>query len=780
MPDDGNIRVATRTRPLHPSEMHASSNIMVVGDSGDSITAVNPSNLPATGAAAALAQMVSSEGVDISDWARTFQFDRCYTGSPHGDSSGTKGGSTQLEIFRDVGLAHVKHLCRGCDSTLMLYGQSGSGKSHTLMGSLSSLTTEATAKDDIQSASSDAGLIPRVCYQIFARARRNEFGKDAELEMTYYELHHDGLRDLLSEHPQRLQPLKLREDPEDGTCVSGLTRKTIKPERDSWSEVHGVLQKRQQSQDGEGHPGRPHAIFLLTLIQKSKGLKAKLAAIDLAGSERLKASETHKTEVLKETVSINKCLAALGDVICALSQEESERKKTGDSGFSVSKEKYIPFRNSSLTRILKDTLKSSGSSRTTMIATLSPCSIHFVESMATLRFAKRVRRALSVSLPKQGPRCNKSLELNTSNPPSPCGTTSSESSKVVDEREVALTDTVVRQMHECMTPQQMLSKTVGDPRQRLQRLSNMSASKAAPPRGSGDNDSGYPSWVADFGLAREKTRGKKMYRSESNPSIGYRTPTKRQSLTLGEDSQDYDDAHFLAYLEDTPQQFKPAEILSASTPYSREVVGDPHASPVSALLEPMAALKAKHELLQNSTMTLMNRVQETELSRREAASQLEKERNVSTTLKLRVSWQQEKICELEKTVQDSKLEAAQLKQQVNWLTQEMKRLYSEKSHDHHHVSRVDGNATSKKYTLNGNADDTNSSQPADFRTLKLNHANTQGHLPNDDDSSSKQPVDFRTLKLKHARKQGRKASVQEHNSSSIKWYVLLALETIGE
>eukprot|EP00602_Paraphysomonas_sp_CaronLab_P011612 CAMPEP_0185042402 /NCGR_PEP_ID=MMETSP1103-20130426/42328_1 /TAXON_ID=36769 /ORGANISM="Paraphysomonas bandaiensis, Strain Caron Lab Isolate" /LENGTH=896 /DNA_ID=CAMNT_0027582465 /DNA_START=456 /DNA_END=3150 /DNA_ORIENTATION=- len=262
----------------------------------------------------------------------------------------------------------------------------------------------------------DAGVIPRLCRSVFhavnerimrtsevnARGEMNEndymepfFTIDASIDVAYYEIYNERVYDLLSETPET--PSKVRERPGEGAYVEGLVMRPVK----CYDDVHMVLEeghsKRQVAETSmNAESSRSHAIFTMFLRQKvcvptmeCQSLKeiqpiqrrSKVCLIDLAGSERINSTGA-TGDRLKEATNINKSLFVLGDVIKSL----SEMVEGGG-------DKFVPYRNSTLTWILKDSL--GGNSRTTMLATISPIDASYSESMNTLRYVERAKLIMS-------------------------------------------------------------------------------------------------------------------------------------------------------------------------------------------------------------------------------------------------------------------------------------------------------------------------------------------------------------------------------------------------
>ena len=292
---------------------------------------------------------------------KTFTFDQVYDEN-----------STQREIYENTAKPIVQSSLDGYNGTIFAYGQTGTGKSHTMEG-----------KDDPPDL---RGIIPNSCCHIFD-------GSTTEflVRSSYIEIYNEEIRDLLSKNPQN--KLELKENPEKGVYVKGLTAFVVKGVKEILNVItvgkrNRTVGETLMNQDSS----RSHAIFMITIEsstittpqgQASPGMEnkesastirvGKLNLVDLAGSER--QSKTGATgDRLKEATKINLSLSALGNVISALVD--------GKGG-------HIPYRDSKLTRMLQDSL--GGNTKTLMIANVGPADMNFDETLSTLRYANRAK-----------------------------------------------------------------------------------------------------------------------------------------------------------------------------------------------------------------------------------------------------------------------------------------------------------------------------------------------------------------------------------------------------
>ncbi|KAK3605864.1 hypothetical protein CHS0354_017768 [Potamilus streckersoni] len=155
---------------------------------------------------------------------------------------------------------------------------------------------------------------------------------------------------------------------------------------------------------------RSHSVFTIVLAQTKTemweghehdhSITSKINLVDLAGSERQSQAMT-SGERLREGANINKSLLTLGKVISLLSEQSAQNGKK--------KKTYIPYRDSVLTWLLKESL--GGNSKTTMIATISPANSHIEETLSTLRYAKQARSIVNVARVNEDPKAKLIREL---------------------------------------------------------------------------------------------------------------------------------------------------------------------------------------------------------------------------------------------------------------------------------------------------------------------------------------------------------------------------------
>ncbi|GCB74803.1 hypothetical protein scyTo_0003896 [Scyliorhinus torazame] len=288
--------------------------------------------------------------------------------------------SNQETVYKKIGFPLLEKAFEGYNTCLFAYGQTGSGKSYTMMGF------------------SDEGIIPRFCEQLFAKVAKPEMQQvTCHIEMSYFEVYNEKIHDLLvggNGKMQVKQSLRVREHPVFGPYVADLSLNVVT----SYADIQGWLElgNKQRATAATGmneKSSRSHSVITLVITQTKAEfveeeehehcVTSKVNLVDLAGSERCFTAQT-SGDRLKEGVSINKSLFTLGKVISALSEYSQAKKKV-----------FIPYRESVLTWLLKDSL--GGNSKTAMIATISPSASNVEETLSTLRYAKQARQIINIA-----------------------------------------------------------------------------------------------------------------------------------------------------------------------------------------------------------------------------------------------------------------------------------------------------------------------------------------------------------------------------------------------
>uniref|UniRef100_A0A671LC00 Kinesin-like protein KIF13B n=1 Tax=Sinocyclocheilus anshuiensis TaxID=1608454 RepID=A0A671LC00_9TELE len=299
-------------------------------------------------------------------------------------------GDSQDVVFQCLGESLLDSAFQGYNACIFAYGQTGSGKSYTMMG-----------------AAEQPGLIPRLCSSLFQRSvQEQREGESFTVEVSYMEIYNEKVRDLLDPKGSR-QALRVREHKVLGPYVDGLSRLAVT----SYKDIESLMSEGNKSRtvaatNMNEESSRSHAVFNIILTHTLRDLKtgtsgekvSKLSLVDLAGSER--ADKTGAGgERLKEGSNINRSLTTLGLVISALAEQ----------GAGKNKSKFVPYRDSVLTWLLKDSL--GGNSRTAMVATVSPAADNYDETLSTLRYADRAKSIVNHAVINEDPNARIIREL---------------------------------------------------------------------------------------------------------------------------------------------------------------------------------------------------------------------------------------------------------------------------------------------------------------------------------------------------------------------------------
>ena len=303
--------------------------------------------------------------------------------------------STQIGTFDVVGSQSVVEVLKGFNATILAYGQTGSGKTHTMLGAGFGEGSASTQMAwDV--AGDIAGMMPRVVNQLFSASAEDQRNINTSIECSMLEIYNEEIRDLLLSPSAKKKALKknrgylkLRETPEKGVWIENLSRTPCICTTDVLELIQvGSLARSTASTNMNAMSSRSHVVVTITTTQRrmdGSTIRAKLHLVDLAGSERV-GKTAAKGSTLREAQSINQSLSALGNCMRALT--------TGNA-------KHIPFRDSKLTHLLRDSL--GGNSKTTMVICLASDDENKDETMSTLRFGQRAKRIqCAASMNKSG------------------------------------------------------------------------------------------------------------------------------------------------------------------------------------------------------------------------------------------------------------------------------------------------------------------------------------------------------------------------------------------
>lgn len=267
--------------------------------------------------------------------------------------------ATQEDVFKHTGAQMTEELFKGFNCTILAYGQTGTGKTWTMMGVV---------------GTPNRGVIPRLVESIFYGIECADVNIEFAVEVSYVEIYLEMVKDLL--HPAH-DNLRIRETRNKGVYIEGVTETYVTCNQEVLDLMDlGARNRAIASTKMNAESSRSHSVFVLKLTQKHKehgSTKAsKLILVDLAGSEKVGKTGA-EGQTLTEAMAINKSLSALGNVIKALT--------TGS--------KHVPYRDSKLTRLLSDSL--GGNSKTCLVVTGSMAPYNMEETLSTLRFGKRAK-----------------------------------------------------------------------------------------------------------------------------------------------------------------------------------------------------------------------------------------------------------------------------------------------------------------------------------------------------------------------------------------------------
>ncbi|XP_072940210.1 kinesin-like protein KIF18A isoform X1 [Epargyreus clarus] len=266
--------------------------------------------------------------------------------------------ATNFDVFETTTKDILTSLMEGYNCSVFVYGATGAGKTFTMIGS-----------------KENPGITYLTMEHLFYTINSFEREREFDIGVSYIEVYNENVYDLLK--PSNT-PLQLREDSKYGVMVAGLTLNNIKTARELLNMLeNGNKNRTQHPTDANAESSRSHAVFQVYVKMRYKTSSqlriVKLSMIDLAGSERASATGC-VGDRFKEGANINRSLLSLGNCINKLADGSS----------------YIPYRDSKLTRLLKDSL--GGNCKTVMIANVSPSSMSYEDTYNTLKYAARANK----------------------------------------------------------------------------------------------------------------------------------------------------------------------------------------------------------------------------------------------------------------------------------------------------------------------------------------------------------------------------------------------------
>ncbi|XP_061113270.1 kinesin-like protein KIF1B isoform X6 [Conger conger] len=367
------VKVAVRVRPFNSRETGKESKC-IIQMQGNSTTILNPKNPK---------EPAKSFSFDYSYWSHTTPEDPTF--------------ASQCLVYNDIGKEMLQHAFEGYNVCIFAYGQTGAGKSYTMMG---------------KQEEGQEGIIPLLCEDLFEKINdNNQEELSYSVEVSYMEIYCERVRDLLN--PKNKGNLRVREHPLLGPYVEDLSKLAVT----SYTDIADLMDAGNKARtvaatNMNETSSRSHAVFTIVFTQRKHDSEtdlstekvSKISLVDLAGSERADSTGAKGTR-LKEGANINKSLTTLGKVISALAEvdnctSKSKKKKKSD---------FIPYRDSVLTWLLRENL--GGNSRTAMVAALSPADINYDETLGTLRYADRAKQIKCNAVINEDPNAKLVREL---------------------------------------------------------------------------------------------------------------------------------------------------------------------------------------------------------------------------------------------------------------------------------------------------------------------------------------------------------------------------------
>ncbi|NWS12994.1 KIF1B protein, partial [Pachyramphus minor] len=375
------VKVAVRVRPFNSRETSKESKC-IIQMQGNSTSIINPKNPK---------EAPKSFSFDYSYWSHTSPEDPCF--------------ASQSRVYNDIGKEMLLHAFEGYNVCIFAYGQTGAGKSYTMMG---------------KQEESQAGIIPQLCEELFEKINDNSNEEMSySVEVSYMEIYCERVRDLLN--PKNKGNLRVREHPLLGPYVEDLSKLAVT----SYTDIADLMDAGNKARtvaatNMNETSSRSHAVFTIVFTQKKHDTEtdlstekvSKISLVDLAGSERADSTGAKGTR-LKEGANINKSLTTLGKVISALAEVVSTTSAYLQQPWPSCKKKkktdFIPYRDSVLTWLLRENL--GGNSRTAMVAALSPADINYDETLSTLRYADRAKQIKCNAVINEDPNAKLVREL---------------------------------------------------------------------------------------------------------------------------------------------------------------------------------------------------------------------------------------------------------------------------------------------------------------------------------------------------------------------------------
>ncbi|QDZ19002.1 kinesin [Chloropicon primus] len=338
-----NIRVCARFRPQNEREKTQSKEKRLKyevdrGNTSVTFHGVGPN-------------VTQTNRTGVREEKTNFNLDRIY-----------KEDSTQDEVFEWISNNIVKHCFEGYNGTIFAYGQTSSGKTHTMFG-----------PDNYLDTPDDWGIVPKSISELFNFVLSSPAGWEFSISTSYFQLYKERIQDLLKPANNNL---KIHESKARGIFIEGLSSEYLEDVQNLLDVLTvGGANKTVASTDMNSRSSRSHSVLQVTLVQKNEegsSKTGKFTFVDLAGSERVDKTNA-VGQTFEEAKKINLSLTCLANVIKSLSSGSA----------------HIPYRDSKLTRILQESL--GGNTKTMLILCCSPDLSNIEETLSTLRFGKSAK-----------------------------------------------------------------------------------------------------------------------------------------------------------------------------------------------------------------------------------------------------------------------------------------------------------------------------------------------------------------------------------------------------
>ncbi|KAI3678462.1 hypothetical protein L6452_37756 [Arctium lappa] len=345
-----NVQVLLRCRPFSDDELRNNAPQVVTCNDYQREVAVS--------------QNIAGKQID-----RVFTFDKVFGPTAH-----------QKDLYEQAVIPIVNEVLEGFNCTIFAYGQTGTGKTYTMEGECK--RSKSGPNGELPSG---AGVIPRAVKQIFDTLEHQN--AEYSVKVTFLELYNEEITDLLAPEEisrvvedKQKKLLPLMEDGKGGVLVRGLEEEIVTSASEIFSLLERGSAKRRTAETLlNKQSSRSHSLFSITIHIKEANPEGeelikcgKLNLVDLAGSENISRSGAREGRA-REAGEINKSLLTLGRVINALVEHLG----------------HIPYRDSKLTRLLRDSL--GGRTKTCIIATVSPAVHCLEETLSTLDYAHRAK-----------------------------------------------------------------------------------------------------------------------------------------------------------------------------------------------------------------------------------------------------------------------------------------------------------------------------------------------------------------------------------------------------